>query len=87
MPECALQLHVRRAPAEPVYVVIPVGGAGASVRWMARMGRQPSGGQRPRSNTQAIRAIGRAALGAMRPDHPSRQSSSPTAWKRGHVRR
>jgi hypothetical protein len=46
---------------------------------LARIGVQCSGGQWL-AKMQAMRASGRAALGASNPAQPSRQSVSPMSW-------
>ena len=68
------------------YVVMPVGGGGAWVISMARSGVQPIGGQSSQK-TQIVCAVGRAALGAITPRQPSRQSASPMSWHGGQSRR
>jgi hypothetical protein len=68
------------------HVRIPRGGDGIATTALAPSASQPAGGHEG-ANTHATNASGRAALGARRPAHPSRQSCSPTRWNAGHVRR
>lgn len=60
-------------------VVMPRGGGGIDSTVLASSGVQPAGGQSV-ANTHVMSEPGCAALGAMRPAHPSRQSCSPTRW-------
>ncbi len=65
---------------------IPRGGGGITVTAEAVRGSQPAGGH-DAANTHATTDSGRAALGAINPAHPSRQSSCPTRWNAGQVLR
>jgi hypothetical protein len=58
-------------------VVMPRGGGGIDSTVLPSSGVQPAGGQSV-ANTHVTSEPGYAALGAMRPAHPSRQSCSPT---------
>jgi hypothetical protein len=60
-------------------VVMPWGGGGMTCTVLVSSGVQPAGGQSV-VNTHVMSDPGRAALEAMRPAHPSRQSCSPTRW-------
>jgi hypothetical protein len=73
----AFEVPERGVDAVRGYVVMPVGGEGASMISTARRGTQPLGG-RSSQKTQIAWAVGLAALGASTPCHPSRQSVSPT---------
>jgi hypothetical protein len=68
-------------------VVIPVGGAGASLISIALMGQQPSRGQAPRSKMQLINPCGRAALGAEEPGEPLAEQLLANRLKLCHVLR
>jgi hypothetical protein len=68
------------------HVRIPRGGGGTATTALALNASHPAGGHES-ANMHATSASGRAALGASRPDHPSRQSCSPTRWNADHVRR
>lgn len=57
-------------------VAMPWGGGGMACTVLASSGVQPAGGQSV-ANTHVMSDPGCAALGAMRPAHPSRQSCSP----------
>ena len=59
------------------YVVMPRGGGGVALTVLASSGVHLSGRQ-VWVNTHTISDVGRAALGAMSPAHPSRHSCSPT---------
>ncbi len=56
---------------------MPWGGGGMVWMVLASSGVQPAGGQSV-ANTHVMSDPGCAALGAMSPAHPSRQSCSPT---------
>ena len=60
-------------------VIMPPDGGGIDPTVPASSGVQPTGGQLA-ANTHVIREPGCAALGAMIPAEPSRQSCSPTGW-------
>jgi hypothetical protein len=62
---------------EAIELVMPWGGGGMACTVLASNGVQPAGGQ-SLANTHAMSDPGCAALGAMSPAQPSRQSSSPT---------
>jgi hypothetical protein len=61
-------------------VVMPVGGAGGSaIRSGGGSGSAPSISASPSQKRQSVVPAGRAALGAISPRKPSRQSASPTS--------
>jgi len=75
-PQAVMSTDMRAPFYTECQVVMPRGGGGtASTVWMSS-GWQPCGGHGV-MNTLTINEPGRAALGAIRPAQPSRQSRSP----------